>query len=147
MDWNDIVQLICSYTYIPLCLLNAFCFAQHTKWNYSVRSVTDSMAGVSSHTALVSCLHRNVKFHRINTRDMLHPRLERSRRREHRTFPPARVSAGAARKGEISLSSKGSKRPVFFSPARAGRGLFLLLICKQGHWVFPFRRRVTVAVT
>lgn len=56
MDWNDIVQLISSYTYVPLCLLDAFCFTQHTERSYSVRSVTDSMAGVSSHTALVSCL-------------------------------------------------------------------------------------------
>lgn len=76
--WNDIVQLIFSYTYITFCfLINAFCFTQHTKWLYSIRSVRTAWWGLAfSHTACVSCLHKNVKFHHINNTYMLHPRLK-----------------------------------------------------------------------
>lgn len=65
MGWNGIVQFIFSYTGAPLCSLHAFRFrtAYRTEL-HSVRSVTASVAGVGSHAALVSCLHKNVKSRR-----------------------------------------------------------------------------------
>ena len=52
MYWNDIIQLIfLIYIHHLFALFNASCFTQHTKWYYSIRSVTDSTA--------VSCFPSN----------------------------------------------------------------------------------------
>lgn len=76
MYWNDIVQLIFSYTYITFCFVQCFLF--YTTYKMVLQcAYCDSTAGVLlSLTLPVSCLHKNVKFHRINNTYMLHPRLK-----------------------------------------------------------------------
>lgn len=128
-----------------------FCFTQQTKWSYRVRSVTDSMAGVSSRTALVSCLHKNVKSHRINTTDMLHPRLECPLR-----APCLRPSVRPRLRKTRDLSPRAEDRSLWVSRTPNARrsplarwaewGSRLPLFCKQGDWGFPFQeasRRVS----
>ena len=77
MYWNDIIQLIfLIYIHHLFALFNASCFTQHTKWCYSLRSVTVRWCPTSLQTVFVSCWHKNIKFHHINITYMLHLRLK-----------------------------------------------------------------------
>lgn len=159
--WNDIVQLIFSYTYITFCfLINAFCFTQHTKWLYSIRSVRTAWWGLAfSHTACVSCLHKNVKFHHINNTYMLHPRLKRPLRAPC-LWVLASKKCSISDQVCVSVFKGTTKQRFLFFRVHdpntfyvllfcdwAEWGLFRFLFCKQGHGFFPFRSRVIISIT
>lgn len=79
MYWNDI-QLIFPHIHTSLFASIDACFTQHTKWNYSRRSVNGTAWPVLafSHTACVSCLHKNVELQHRNNTYMLHQRSHMS---------------------------------------------------------------------
>lgn len=59
MYWNDIIQLIFSYTYITFALFNALFYTTY-KWYYSI-SVTDSISrGYFLSYCTASCLQKNI---------------------------------------------------------------------------------------
>lgn len=120
-----------------------------------LRSVTDSRAmPAPSHTASVSCLHKNVEFHRINNTYMLHPRLKCPLRasclwglasEKHGHLLPSGCEC-------VERNHKAKERFLFVSElltlntfcmffasaTELSRPCFYLIFCKQGRWLFFF---------